>query len=376
MSLCFRFLVAGAATAMLSACGANIESSSGTSGRSTSGTAPFLTPMPSGTENPDQVFVSADMAFRGGDWVRAQREFGTLFIIAPSYGGNIPTDALAQTCANLRIDCGIAFGRLEFLRDAYYGTFGQANTWVPEQVRDYEAIVTCYDRYLIGDFDAAIAAGGPVTASPLDGFRRYAARCADAAVAQRDAILRQQAIDQAFATWFEFYPCFELNHGTVMQAYDLGDWDAVVRALPEYNRCAGPVDGVVTSGVLDGDPRVADELDLAWGALGEVEAITGTHGATLQQMADGLVRLEADPNYQTLKVQHDQIVFDEQRQLNQIASIEAVAASLDPAARGPLDAQIQQEYALLGQIRAALGQVMAQVNAIRAYYGLPARERI
>lgn len=374
MAIRTTLLLALATAAVSAACGASIESSS--SSTNTGSSAPFLTPVPRGNENADQVFSGADAAFRAGDWARAQRDFGTLFVIAPTYGGNIPAEALAQTCSNLRIDCPMSFARLEFLRDSYFGVFGARASWVPEQERDFGAILQCYDRLLIGDFDAAIAAGGPVTQSPLDGFRFHASRCADAAVAQRDAILRQQAIEQSFAAWFEFYPCFETQHGVLTRAYDAGDWDSFVRAYPEYQRCAAPVDQVVTTGILDGDPRVAEELDLAWGALGEIDAITSSNGALIATMTDGLARIEADPNYQTLRVQHDQIVFDETRQLNTIASIEGVAASLDAAARGPLDLQIQQEYTMLAQMRAALAQVMVQINSIRAYYGLPPRERL
>lgn len=374
MAIRTTLLLALATAAVSAACGASIESSSRST--NTGSSAPFLTPVPRGNENADQVFSGADAAFRAGDWARAQRDFGTLFVIAPTYGGNIPAEALAQTCSNLRIDCPMSFARLEFLRDSYFGVFGARASWVPEQERDFGAILQCYDRLLIGDFDAAIAAGGPVTQSPLDGFRFHASRCADAAVAQRDAILRQQAIEQSFAAWFEFYPCFETQHGVLTRAYDAGDWDSFVRAYPEYQRCAAPVDQVVTTGILDGDPRVAEELDLAWGALGEIDAITSSNGALIATMTDGLARIEADPNYQTLRVQHDQIVFDETRQLNTIASIEGVAASLDAAARGPLDLQIQQEYTMLAQMRAALAQVMVQINSIRAYYGLPPRERL
>ncbi len=362
-----------ALAAPLVACGGSIETVG--RGTGTAPAAPFLTPLPTGSENPDALFVTADGAFRSGDFVRAHRDFGTLFIVAPDYGGNIPADALAQTCVRLGIDCTLSTRRLEIIRDAYWGTFGPRNAWPAEQARDFDAIVACYDRALVGDLDGAIAAGGPVTQAPLDGFRHYANECVGPASAQRDAFLRQQAVDRAFEAWFGNYECFADGYEVLIAAFDAGDWDAFARAWPAYQRCAGPVDEVVSTGVLDGDPRIADQLDFAWAAIGEINTIAGANQALIASVQASLASLDADPNYAAARAEYDRIAADETRQLQQIASIEAVAASLDPSARGPIDAQIAQEYGTLNAIRAALAQAMGQINAIRAYYGLPPRDR-
>lgn len=354
------------------ACTTSLETESGSGSNRVSNAPPFVTPLPSGDESADQVFYAADTAFRMGDFVTAHREFGTLFVIAPTYG-QMATDALGQTCASLQIDCNLAIGRLELIRDAFFGAFGARSAWLPEQERDFYALLDCYEAALVNDFDRAIAAGGPVTQAPFAPFQAHANRCVAPMVAQRDAIARQRAIDDAYRAWFENFDCFDEASSTMLAAYSAGDWDAWVRAQPNYDRCAPPIDRVVASAVLDGDPRVADQLDSAWAASGQIQGILASSGATIAAVRDGLARLEADVNYQAAVVQYNQIGFDETRQLNQIASIEQVAAGLDEAARAAIDLQLQQEYGMLAQIQAAKAGVMSTINSMRAYYGLPAR---
>lgn len=376
MSAECRSVVALALLALLAgACTTSLETPNEDPVRTGAALPPFVTPLPRGNENPDQVFYAADTAFRVGDYVTAHREFGTLFVVAPTYA-SLAGDALGQTCTALQIDCNLAVGRLELIRDAYFGGFGNRDAWPAEQERDFFSLLDCYEQGLVNNYDGALAAGVPVTQAPFAPFQVHANRCVAPMAAQRDAVARQRAIDEAYRAWFEFYPCFEESASALTQAYDVGDWDAWVRGLPAYERCAPAVDQVVSSAVLDGDPRVVDQLDAAWTALGQIDGINSANGATIAAVRDGLVRLEADPNYQAAVVQFNQMAFDESRQLNQIASIEQVAASLDPSARGPIDAQIQQETAMLGQIQAAMAGVMANINAMRAYYGLPARQRL
>jgi hypothetical protein len=64
----------------------------------------LFTAVPSGTEDPDQVFLAADTAFRTGRVVDAQRDFGTLYIVQPAYGNNVPQAALTETCRLLPND--------------------------------------------------------------------------------------------------------------------------------------------------------------------------------------------------------------------------------------------------------------------------------
>jgi hypothetical protein len=345
-----------------------------TQGMPAAPTGPF-TAWPSGFENPDETFQIADAEFRLGDWVSAQRDFGTLYIIAPNYGGNVPTEAITATCGSLGVDCSLVFGRLDLLRDAYYGTFGPRETWVFEQDRDFNALLGCYESMLLGDPNTAANAAAPVVTSPLPPFAQHAQRCMAAADGALAGQRQQAAMDQAFVTWVDNHSCMEGHRGTLMAAFAASDWEAFIDEYPNYQLCATELQNVIDSGILEGDPRVAGQYDEAWSNMSEIDLIVDDNRATYDATRDAIVRLDADPQYNALVVQWNELAFDEQRVLNQIASLESAQNTLQGSQRDAVGVQIDAQNSQLRDLRSELREVMGGINALRRGLGLPARER-
>ena len=373
-------LVAASAVActVVACSGAQLEDSGATPSTTTTqpgmvSAAPYLAPWPERGVPADAVFAVADGAFRAGDMVTANREFGVLYIIAPGYGGGIPADALSQTCAQLDIDCAANLSRLEFMGEAWRDVYGPRSTWHPQQDQDYEAIRTCFDRLLTGDFQSAVAAGAPVTGAPFEPFRVRANRCVDAANVGLAEQQRRAEADRALVVFYDNFPCFEERVTPLIQSSGAADWDAFVAMLPPFEACAGPIRQIIDSGILEGDERVGFDHDYAWSELGSIDAVLSDNSAVIEATRQNTAVLRSNPLYQQYRVEFDQLAFEEQRLLNQIAPIEQAAATLEGPARQPIDAQIAAMMADVEAVRARMGEVMAGINGLRAELGMAPR---
>lgn len=338
-------------------------------------TSPF-TPMPTGNEFPQELFLNGDGAFQAGDFVTAQREFGSLFIVDPSFNNGVAAEAITATCERLGNDCEVLFWRLEFMQRAFYGEFGPLETWVPQQGMDFDAILACHERILLDDIDGAIAAGGPVTMSPLPPFAEAAGRCVARAEEAGMAMQQAQARDAALLTWFDNIDCMNENRRILLDAYSLGDWETFVNTYPTYDGCASPIQQIIDDGILQGDPRLGMDHDIAWSDMSEIEAIMEDNSATYEQTRDGMVAIDSDPDYNRYVVEWNELDFQEQRLLNQIDTLETTMANLDPGARGPIQGQVDALNADVRGIRDEKRRVMGAINAIRSEYGLGSRESL
>jgi len=378
----FRLAATTALACSVVACGAaqldgGGSSNSGTTNATVTTTpqaAPYLTPWPERGIAPDAVFVVADGAFQAGDMVTAHREFGVLYILAPGYGGGIPSSALTQTCANLNLDCAANMARLDFMGEAWRDTFGPRAGWHPQQEQDYEAIRTCFDRTLTGDFQSAIAAATPVTTAPFEPFRMRAIQCLESANAGLAEQRRREEADRALVAFYDNFPCFEERLGPLVQASGAEDWDAFVAMLPAFETCAGPIRQIIDDGILEGDERVGFDHDYAWSELSSLDTILMDNGAVIEATRQNTVTLRSNPMYQQYRVEFDQLAFEEQRLLNQIAPIEQAAATLEGPARQPIDAQIASMMAEVEAVRARMAEVMAGINGLRAELGMAPRQ--
>lgn len=337
--------------------------------------SPF-TPMPTGSEFPQELFLNGDAAFNAGDFVTAQREFGSLFIVDPAFNNGVAGEAITATCERLGNDCEVLFWRLEFMQRAFYGEFGALETWVPQQGVDFDAILACHERILLGDIDGAIAAAGPVTMSPLQAFADAAGRCAARAEEAGMAMQQAQARDAALLTWFDNIDCMNENRRILLDAYSLGDWEMFVNTYPTYDACASPMQQIIDDEILMGDPRVGMDHDIAWSDMSEIEAIMEDNRATYEQTRDGMVAIDSDADYNRYVVEWNELDFQEQRLLNQIATLETTMANLDPGARGPIQGQVDALNADIRGVRDEKRRVMGAINAIRGEYGLSPRDSL
>lgn len=373
-----RVFAVGSVLLMTLACGGTQSTETSTTQSqptfSTTTTGPF-TGWPNGFENPDEVFQIADGYFRLGDWVSAQRDFGTLYIIAPNYGGNVPAEAITATCGSLGADCSLVFGRLDLIRDAWYGAFGPREGWVLEQERDFNALLGCYEALLLGDPNSAAILASPVTASPLPPFAQHAQRCVATADVALAAQRRQAEADAAFVVWVDNHECMETHRSTLLASFAASDWETFIDEYPNYQLCANELQNVIDSGILEGDPRVAGQYDIAWSNMSEVDLIVEDNRATYDATRDALVRLDADPQYNSLVVQWNELAFDEQRITNQIGSLESAMNSLSGPQRDAVGVQIDAQNSQLRDVRSQMREVMGGINALRRGLGLPARER-
>ena len=82
-----------------------------------------FTEMPTGREDAEELFLAADQAFRSGDAVSAQRLFDALHRRAAPPRRRRPS-GIQATCDTMGVDCAYVFSRLELLRDAHNGRFG------------------------------------------------------------------------------------------------------------------------------------------------------------------------------------------------------------------------------------------------------------
>lgn len=363
--------IALAALGALVAC-SGVQEGSGSS-RNADPESPF-TRMPRGNEVPDLVFLDADESFTSGDYVAAQRQFGTLFIIDPGYRGGVPEQAITATCERLGVDCNLVFGRLEIMREVYRNRYGPVDSWVPAQRRDYFAILQCYEAALTNDFAGASMAGTPVIGSPDPYFADSARRCVETADAAIAAIERQRAADAAILVWFDNQPCMDQHRRMLLDAFDADDWEAFVEIYPQYQVCAQPLSDIIDAGVLVGDPRLGLEHDVAWSDMSEIDAIMEDYSYTYESTRDALVELEADPEYNRLVVQYENLTFEEGRLENQIASLQTARDALTGNNRVGVENQISALEAGLVAVRSQKREVLGDINRLRRDLGLTPRE--
>lgn len=364
-----KTLVVGIALVLVAtACSGLQEGSSNTERES-----PF-TQMPTGNENVDLVFLDADEAFQNGDYVTAQRDFGTLFILAPAYRNGIPTQAITATCDRLGVDCNLVFGRLELMQAVHGNRFGHMGNWPPQQAADYNAILDCYERALHGDFVGAAQSGGPVTRSPDPTFAASAQRCAGVAEGALAAQQRQQRADSALLVWFDNQPCMDQYRVQLLDAFDVDDWETFVEVYPQYAVCADSLMGIVDDGILAGDPRLGMEHDVAWSDMSEIEAIMEDYEVTYESTRQALVELEGDPEFNRLVVEYGSLDFEENRLRNQIASLETARDALTGGNRAGVEQQIAGLSVQLADIVRAKREVMGSINSLRRDLGLSPRE--
>lgn len=344
-------------------------------GNSSVSSVPFLTPFPSGNEDPENLFIYGDNAWRSGDAVTAQRTFGTLYIVAPGYNNGVAQPALAQTCGAIGNDCMLLFARLDLMRDAYYGVYGPRPTWVPQQESDFRNIIACYDRALTGDFQGALQAGGTVVNAPLPGFAVAAQRCVAAADQGMVAAVRAQQVDQAARVWREHRPCMTAERRALLDAYAVSDWDRFVDVWPQYQLCASELQEVIDSSLLDGHPELGGEVDMAWTDMSEIDLIMEDNREVYERTRDGLIRLDADPEYNRLVVQWNQLAWEANRMDEQLRTIEMARDALSGDQRRDVEQQIEALQSTQRDTRRRQREVMGEINAMRTMHGLEVREQ-
>ncbi len=363
-------LVSLVVAAVLSGCtGLTTGSNIGSGGQD----SPF-TPMPRGDEIPDLVFLDADEAFQADDFVAAQRDFGTLFIVEPNYQGTLPVDALVATCQQLGVNCDLVFGRLELMREVFNGSFGPIDSWVPQQRQDYFAILQCYERAYAADHANAVAIAGHVVNSPDPYFAGAAARCTEHAEVALAEERRRREADEALLVWYDNEPCMNENRVALLDAFDVDDWESFVGIYPQYQLCADTLMTIIDRGVLAGDPRLGLAHDVAWSDMSEIDAIMEDYEYTYEEVRDAMIELDSDPEYNALVVRWGNLDFEEQRLLNQISSLEIAANALTGGNRAGVEQQINALEQQLVTLRREKRDVMGDINRLRRRLGLDSRE--
>jgi hypothetical protein len=337
-------------------------------------TSPF-TEIPTGREDAPQVFAEADAAFRAGDFVRAQRLFGTLFIIAPGFNNGVAEQGVQATCTAMGQNCVFPLGRLTFMRDAYYGQFGPMSAWLGQQRQDFDYILDCYEAAMMSDFGGAITIGSRVLQAPHPAYAFHANQCTAQSRTAIATIERQRAADAALSEWRQYAPCMNEHRVTLLSAAVDQAWDTFLNTLPAYRACSEPLQRIIDAELLMGDPRLGMEHDLVWSNMSEVDAILEDEGPAIERMQQGLANLSTNPGYQRASQQWQALHARESDLLRQRGDFERAAAVLAGSARAGVDAQIAGIDAELAAVRGEKRDAMAAINAIRRDLGLSSIER-
>lgn len=337
-------------------------------------TSPF-TELPTQAEPPAVVFQRADMAFQQGDFVTAQREFGTLFITAPDYNGGVAQQGLTATCQSMQQDCTFVLGRLTFMRDAYYGQFGPMQGWQGRQRQDYEYILDCYEAAMMRDFRGAISIGERVIGAPHAAYDFHARQCTNTSRSAVAAIERQQRADQALIVWQQHVACMNEHRVQLLAAARDEAWETLVGRVEPYRSCAEPLQQIIDSELLMGDPRLGMEHDIVWTNMSEVDAVLEDNGAVIDQTRQGLRTLQTHSGYQRSVAQWMELDRREQELLAQRAEYERAASVLSGSARDGVLAQVSSVDQQIAAVRQDKRDAMVAVNAIRRDLGLQSRER-
>lgn len=363
-------LLAGGALFLL-ACGG-----SGTSDRTAGASASMAgqAEMPTQARNPDLIFEQADRAFQSGDYARAQLLFGELFIVAPRYRGNLPTEALQATCRRLENDCDWVMPRIVFVQAAFEGRFnGPRSRWVAEQERDYMRIKECYDRAIMGDYRGAVEVGTPVTRAPFPPFAQAAQDCVSRAgriVQERE---RRERADQALQAWHANYPCMDTYRRQLLVAADDEDWETFAQAYPQYETCARIIQSIVDDGVLAGDNRLGMQHDLAWTQLDEIAFLLEDHGAEIENARQGALFVQSDRAYNERLAEYRSIAGQISEMDNRLRSLHSAMGAVGPAERAALEGQISSMERARASLVARREQLVDELNAMRARAGLNPR---
>ena len=360
--------------------GLNETQTTNTSNSSIYGSAPSpiagQATWPLGSESPPELFRRADAAFHAGNLVEAQRLFGLLFIIDPSYQNGVALEALVETCRLLPANCDFLIPRLEFMRDGFYGAFGPPNTWPPQQAGDFQAIIDGFEFGLLGDFPTAVDACGPVTQSPLPQFAQAALLCADQASGTMNQIQTGMAAETAMADWNTNRPCIDEYRPALTAAYDEGDWETFVSTYPRYNQCAMVLRDIIDDGILENHPAMDTwDYNVTWSNLDEMSAIMEDNRSTYEEVRDGLAALDDRADYGRLVIDWESAESNEQRILGEIANLEAARDGLgEGSGRDAIQTEIDMQRSVLRDVRDEMRDVMGDINSIRRSVGLDDRD--
>lgn len=358
---------------LLLACGGSQGPAS--NGSTTAAPASPFTELPTQPESPDAVFQRADVAFRAGDFVTAQREFGTLFIIAPTWNGAMGEQGVQATCQSLAQDCTYVLGRLTFMRDAFYGQFGPMDAWLGQQRQDYEYVIECYESAMRLEFPRAVSLGERVIGAPHPAYDFHARQCTNGSRAALAEVERRQRADDALIIWQQYVPCMNEHRVGLLAAARDEEWEVLLGFLQPYQTCADPLQQVIDSELLMGDPRLGIEHDLVWSNMSEVDAVLEDNAAVIDQTTYGLQVLTTHSGYQSAVAQWWELDQEEQRLTGQRAEYERAAAVLSGAARDGVVAQITAVDQQIMAVRQDKRDAMVPINAIRRDLGLQSRER-
>lgn len=331
--------------------------------------SPF-TELPSGDEDPETVFLAADAAFRAGDMVSAQRLFGTLFIVAPQHRGGVAPSAVQATCDTMGVDCAYVFSRLELLRDAHYGRFGDRGLWVARQRHDFADLTNCYEAAMMGDYPRAVEIGAPLRSAPDPVFAYHADNCATRAGNALAFFEQQRRTDAALIVWQQHVPCMDQSRVALLEAARNDDWETFLGFLPGYRECASPLQSIIDSAVLEGDPRLGLEHDLVWSNMSEIDAVLEDHGDDLDRTQSGLAELATRSDYAELVDEWWQQNDAEQQLLAQRGDFERAASVLQGSAREGALAQARAIDEELRAVQSDKADVMRRINRIRTRLGL------
>lgn len=346
-------------------------------GPSTQSVVPYVatgsfTGVPSGTENHDQVFFAADAAMQSGRFVDAQRDFGTLYLLNPTYGNGIPQAALTQTCTYIGNDCNLLFARLHFIRDAVFNQFGPMSSWPPAQSQDFDSILTCYEYALAQNWSTALATGQFIAqSSPLPGFRAAATGCVTPAQQALAAQQQQAAVSAAMQQWDQLYPCMNQQRQALLSAANVSDWSSFLDAWPAYEQCATPLQQLIDSAVLENNPILGNDYDMAYSNMSEVEAIMFDNEAAIEQTRAANAALATNEQYGALGMELELLQSEENRIRTEMAPLEASLEALSGSAAVPLQQRLSLLQSQLDGVLARRQQVLSEMATMRAAVGLP-----
>jgi hypothetical protein len=332
------------------------------------------TQLPEGRVDVTAAWDRGDAAFRAGDFVTAQREFGEVYLADPGYRGGQVRAALVETCTALREDCAFVLGRLDHLRIAYTGTLGQRSQWVAQQETDFRSILDCWDQALAGNYDVAYYAGYSALHAPLPAFSSSAHACVDRVRALQSQAAAYEQQRAAVATWDTSFPAYRTAWRTFEPALLGMDWDAIVDAYPRYKLAEEPVAGVVEGGVLEGDSERAAQVAEAREWLEAVRAWEVEHGEEYTVMRDAIAALDEDPAYNQALLEYEAVHVRVGPIEDEIATLRVARDATSGAERTSIERRIDAKQAEIRDLRRELRRIMASVNNLRQARGLPSRE--
>lgn len=333
-----------------------------------------FTEMPTGREDAEELFLAADQAFRSGDAVSAQRLFGTLFIVAPHHRGGVAPSGIQATCDTMGVDCAYVFSRLELLRDAHNGRFGDRDLWVARQRQDFAYLSNCYEAAMMGDYVTAVEIGSSLRMAPDPVFAYHAQNCAGRASDALARIEQQRRVDEALMIWRQYVPCMDQSRTALLEASRNDDWEGVLGLLPGYQECAQPLQTLIDTAILEGDARLGLEHDLVWSNMSEIDAMLEDHADDLEETEEGLAELAGRSDYAELVDRWWGLHEQEQQLVSQRGDFERAASVLQGSAREGALGQARVLDDQLDDVASDKRDVMRRINRIRSRVGLSALE--